>query len=82
MPGVIVPRKAIGELSKLLAEESGDVKVALSTYKIQFTFGDLVYAGAEHQVHIRFHLAQGSAEVLGEPGEGFAGWLSIRTVIH
>ncbi len=42
MPGVIVPRKAIGELSKLLAEESGDVKVALSTYKIQFTFGDLV----------------------------------------
>lgn len=42
MPGVIVPRKAIGELSKLLSEESGEVKVALSSYKIQFVFGALV----------------------------------------
>ena len=42
MPGIIIPRKAIGELSKLLAEESGEVKVALSTYKIQFTFGNLI----------------------------------------
>ena len=32
----------------------------------------VVHSGAEHQVNIRFHLAQGSAEVLGEPGEGFA----------
>ena len=37
----------------------------------------LVYAGAEHQVHIRFHLAQGCAEVLGEPGEGFAGCIFL-----
>lgn len=42
MPGIIIPRKAIGELSKLLGEEAGDVSVALSTYKIRFTFGDLV----------------------------------------
>lgn len=42
MPGIIIPRKAIGELSKLLAEESGEVKVALSAYKIQFTFGSLI----------------------------------------
>ena len=42
MPGIIVPRKAIGELSKLLAEEAGDVAIDLSTYKIRFTFGDLV----------------------------------------
>lgn len=42
MPGVIVPRKAIGELSKLLSEESGEVKVVLSSYKIQFVFGALV----------------------------------------
>ena len=37
----------------------------------------VVYAGAEHQVHIRFHLAQGCAEVLGEPGKGLAGGISL-----
>ena len=42
MPGIIIPRKAIGELSKLLAEEAEDVKIDLSTYKIRFTFGGLV----------------------------------------
>ncbi|MBO4644395.1 MAG: DNA polymerase III subunit beta, partial [Alphaproteobacteria bacterium] len=43
MPGIIIPRKAIGELSKLLAEEEGgDVQIDLSVYKIRFTFGDLV----------------------------------------
>lgn len=42
MPGIIIPRKAIGELSKLLAEEQGDVAIDLSPYKIRFTFGDLV----------------------------------------
>lgn len=42
MPGIIIPRKAIGELSKLLGEESGDVQIDLSTYKIRFTFGNLV----------------------------------------
>lgn len=42
MPGIIIPRKAIGELSKLLAEETGEVSVALSAYKIQFKFGTVV----------------------------------------
>ncbi|MBR1777595.1 MAG: DNA polymerase III subunit beta [Alphaproteobacteria bacterium] len=42
MPGIIIPRKAIGELSKLLAEEQGDVRIDLSVYKIRFAFGDLV----------------------------------------
>ena len=42
MAGIIVPRKAIGELGKLLAEESGDVQIALSNYKIRFALGDLV----------------------------------------
>ena len=42
MTGIIVPRKAIGELSKLLAENAGDVQVALSNYKIRFSLGDLV----------------------------------------
>ena len=42
MPGVIIPRKAIGELSKILSETTGDVTVSLSTYKIQFTLENLV----------------------------------------
>lgn len=41
MPGIIIPRKAIGELAKLLTED-GDVDIALSTYKIRFTIGDLI----------------------------------------
>lgn len=42
MTGVIIPRKTIGELNKLLAEQTGDVQVALSNYKIRFSLGDLV----------------------------------------
>ena len=37
MPGVIVPRKTIAELRKLLDEVSGNVEVALSDTRIQFT---------------------------------------------
>jgi DNA polymerase-3 subunit beta len=36
MPDVIVPRKAVGELRKLLDEMEGDVRVALSPSKIRF----------------------------------------------
>lgn len=36
MPGVIVPRKTVGELRKLLDEVSGAVEVALSDTRIQF----------------------------------------------
>ena len=42
MPGVIVPRKAVGELRKLIDEFDGDVKVSLSETKIRFTFADIV----------------------------------------
>jgi DNA polymerase-3 subunit beta len=38
MPGVIVPRKTVGELRKLLDEVSGDVKIGLSDTRIQFRF--------------------------------------------
>ncbi len=37
MPGVIVPRKTVNELRKLLDEVSGNVEVALSDTRIQFT---------------------------------------------
>jgi DNA polymerase-3 subunit beta len=36
MPGVIVPRKTVGEVRKLLDEVSGDVVIALSDTRIQF----------------------------------------------
>ncbi len=39
MPGVIIPRKTVGELRKLLDEVSGDVEVALSDTRIRFTAG-------------------------------------------
>ena len=41
MPGVIVPRKTIGELRKLLDEASGDVECALSDTRIQFTVNNV-----------------------------------------
>ncbi len=37
MPGVIVPRKTVAELRKLLDEVAGNVEVALSDTRIQFT---------------------------------------------
>ncbi|HEC00530.1 MAG: DNA polymerase III subunit beta [Alphaproteobacteria bacterium] len=42
MPGVIVPRKAVGELRKLVDEYEGDIKVCLSETKIRFSFADIV----------------------------------------
>jgi DNA polymerase-3 subunit beta len=42
MPGIIVPRKAVGELRKLIDEYEGDVQVSLSDTKIRFTFADVV----------------------------------------
>ncbi|WP_339861610.1 DNA polymerase III subunit beta [Paremcibacter congregatus] len=42
MPGVIVPRKAVGELRKLVDEFEGDIQVSLSETKIRFTFADIV----------------------------------------
>jgi DNA polymerase-3 subunit beta len=38
MPGVIVPRKTVGELSKLLDDADGAIEVSLSDTKIQFNF--------------------------------------------
>ncbi len=41
MPGIIVPRKTVNELRKLLDEVSGDVEIALSETRIQFTIGTM-----------------------------------------
>jgi DNA polymerase-3 subunit beta len=42
MPGVIVPRKTVGEIQKLLEDPAADVAVSLSDSKIRLALGDLV----------------------------------------
>ena len=42
MPGVIVPRKTVGELRKLIDETIEDVAVELSETKIRFTFDSVI----------------------------------------
>jgi DNA polymerase-3 subunit beta len=42
MPGVIIPRKCVGELRKLLDEVDGSVQVSLSDSKIRFGLGNAV----------------------------------------
>ena len=42
MPAVIIPRKTIGELTKLLAETDQDISVAVSSNQIRLSFGDVV----------------------------------------
>jgi DNA polymerase-3 subunit beta len=42
MPGVIAPRKAVGEVLKLLEDSAKEVKIEISTAKARFNFGDVV----------------------------------------
>ena len=42
MPGVIVPRKTVGEIQKLLEDPESAVALALSDSKIRLTIGNLV----------------------------------------
>ena len=42
MPGIIVPRKAVTEVRKLIDEAEGEISIALSEAKIQFSIGDTV----------------------------------------
>lgn len=42
MPGIIIPRKAIGEIYKLIEEVEGDVEVALSETKVRFSFAEVI----------------------------------------
>ncbi len=41
--GVIIPKKTINELSKLLSENSGNIEIAISTNKIIFYIGKLIF---------------------------------------
>jgi DNA polymerase III subunit beta len=42
MPGIIVPRKAVGEVQRLIEDVNATIAVALSSIKIRFTIGDVV----------------------------------------
>jgi DNA polymerase-3 subunit beta len=42
MPGVIVPRKAVGEIQRQIEDAQGEVLVELSINKMRFTFGEVV----------------------------------------
>ncbi|MCS6759243.1 MAG: DNA polymerase III subunit beta [Candidatus Devosia euplotis] len=42
MPGIIVPKKTVGEVQKLLDGAEGDVSVEVSDTKIRFTVGEVV----------------------------------------
>jgi DNA polymerase-3 subunit beta len=42
MPGIIVPRKTVGELQRLIENGESEISVELSTSKIRFTLGDVM----------------------------------------
>src|SRR5690606_22097919 len=42
MPGIIIPRKAVGELRKLIEEAGDSIRVSLSESKIRFDFDHVV----------------------------------------
>ncbi len=42
MPGIIVPRKTVGEVQRLIENGEGDVTIELSSGKIRFTIGNVV----------------------------------------
>ena len=42
MPGIIVPRKTVGEVQRLIEDNEAEVTIELSQGKIRFTIGDVV----------------------------------------
>jgi DNA polymerase III subunit beta len=42
MPGVIVPRKTVGEVQRLIEDAEAEITIELSQTKIRFTIGDVV----------------------------------------
>ena len=42
MPGIIIPKKTVGEVQKLLDGAEGDVEIEVSETKIRFTLGSVV----------------------------------------
>ncbi len=42
MPGIIVPRKTVGEVQRLIEDSEAEIAIELSAGKIRFTLGDVV----------------------------------------
>jgi DNA polymerase-3 subunit beta len=42
MPGIIVPRKTVGEVQRLIEDNESEIALELSSAKIRFTIGDVV----------------------------------------
>jgi DNA polymerase-3 subunit beta len=42
MPGVIVPRKTVGEVQRLIEDSEAEIGIEMSAAKIRFTIGDVV----------------------------------------
>ncbi len=42
MPGIIIPRKTVGEVQRLIEDNEAEVTLELSQGKIRFTLGDTV----------------------------------------
>src|SRR5436853_2401360 len=42
MPGIIVPRKTVGEMQRLIEDNEAEVTVELSQGKIRFSLGEVV----------------------------------------
>jgi DNA polymerase-3 subunit beta len=42
MPGIIVPRKTVGEVQRLIDDNDAEISIELSQGKIRFTIGDVV----------------------------------------
>jgi DNA polymerase-3 subunit beta len=42
MPGIIVPRKTVGEVQRLIEDSEAEVQIELSQGKIRFTIGDVI----------------------------------------
>ena len=42
MPGIIVPRKTVGEVQRLIEDNEAEITIELSQGKIRFTIGDVV----------------------------------------
>ena len=44
IPGIILPRKTVGEVRKLIEESAGEIEIALSESKVRFTFDGVIIA--------------------------------------
>ena len=42
MPGIIVPRKTVGEVQRLIEDSEAEIRVEVSSAKIRFSIGDVV----------------------------------------